>query len=133
MKRPLLCIPAFGFMAAVAAYALEQTVTQHSAMPPAALGSTAPEIASREKMDRKAEKIRNRLGIPSPLDASQTADPLTGYDPMMELYESGLIVPATLEQVEAALKAAAATPDPEDDRAALILKHRGSYRFFVND
>jgi len=133
MKRPLLYIPAFGFMAAVAAYALEKAVTSPSALPPAAVESPAAQITAEKKMNRKAEKVRSRLGIPAPMDASETTDPITGYDPMLELHQSGLIVPATLEEVEAALEAAAATPDPEDDRAALRIKHRGSYRFFLND
>jgi hypothetical protein len=35
-----------------------------------------------------------------------------------------------LEEVENALAKAAATPDTDDDKQALILRHRGSYRFF---
>ena len=81
--------------------------------------------------DRKME-ILNRVGMSAPLDATETTDPITGVDSIQELYDSGFIIPATLEEVEAALKAAAMTPETEDDIAALILRHRGSYRFFLN-
>jgi hypothetical protein len=53
-----------------------------------------------------------------------------GLDPVEEARENGFIIEATLEQVEAALAAAATTPDLEDDKRALDLKHRGSYRFY---
>ena len=81
--------------------------------------------------DRKM-KILSRVGMSAPLDATETTDPITGVDSIQELYDSGFIIPATLEEVEAALKAAAMTPETEDDTAALILRHRGSYRFFLN-
>lgn len=89
--------------------------------------------ALTERMKQQENRIIRRLGISAPIDVSETMDPATEIDTIRELYDSGFIVPATLEQVEAALQAAALTPEPEDDQAALILKHRGSYRFFLID
>ncbi len=94
---------------------------------------TTADTAREQRMKQQAQRIMSRLGMSAPLDATETTDPATGIDAIHELYDSGFIIPATLEEVEAALKAAARTADPEDDKAALILKHRGSYRFFLND
>lgn len=84
-----------------------------------------------QRMEAQRENIISRLGMSAPLDADETTDHTTGIDAIQELQETGFIIPATIEEVESALRAAAETPDPEDDQAALILKHRGSYRFFL--
>lgn len=88
--------------------------------------------AALGRMKTRKMEILSRLGMSAPLDATETTDPITGVDSIQQLYDSGFIIPATLEEVEAALHAAAQTPEPEDDTAALILMHRGSYRFFLN-
>ncbi len=72
-------------------------------------------------------EISKEVGMAAPLDEEL----IDGVDPVVEQWESGYIIPATLQEVKAALAAAAATPDREDDIQALILKHRGSYRFFL--
>jgi len=86
-----------------------------------------------QRMNKRAAEVSRRVGMASSFDANETTDPSTGVDIIKELSDSGVIVPATLEEVEAALAAAALTPETDDDKAALILKHRGSYRFFLND
>jgi hypothetical protein len=88
--------------------------------------------AAIRRMEARKMEILSRVGMSAPLDATETTDPITGVDSVQELYDSGFIIPATLEDVEAALHAAAQTPEAEDDTAALILMHRGSYRFFLN-
>jgi hypothetical protein len=47
--------------------------------------------------------------------------------------KEGWIVPATVDEVAAALARAAATPSLEDDAKAAELAHRGSYRYFLQD
>ncbi len=89
--------------------------------------------ADIRRMEKQAKDIFERVGMSSSLDATETTDPVTGVDVIQELYDCGYIIPVTLEEVEAALKAAQLTPDPEDDIAAQELRHRGSYRFFLND
>lgn len=88
--------------------------------------------AAVSRMKDRKNEILSRVGMSAPLDATETTDPSSGADSIQELYDSGFIIPATLEDVEAALHAAAQTPETEDDTAALILMHRGSYRFFLN-
>lgn len=77
-------------------------------------------------MAMEKNRIRNRLQITAPMEL----DAVNGVDPVTEATENGLIVEATLEEVEAALQAAAATPGTDDDKAAMQLRHRGSYRFY---
>lgn len=84
---------------------------------------------SLRAMEREQKRIVARLQISAPMEIELE----NGIDPVAEAYRSGYIVDATLEEVEAALKAAAATPELEDDKAALRLRHRGSYRFFAPD
>lgn len=81
-----------------------------------------------QAMDAAKEEIEERLDITAPLEL----DLQNGVDPVIVAAEEGMIVEATIEQVEAALAAAAATPEPEDDIEAIILKCRGSYRFFLD-
>ena len=78
-------------------------------------------------MEKEQKRIVDRLQISAPMELELE----NGVDPVLEAYRSGYIVDATLEEVEAAMKAAAATPELEDDKAALRLRHRGSYRFFA--
>jgi len=95
-------------------------------------GPVDHQVEVRRMEDQKCE-ILVRVGMAAPLDAAETTDPSTGVDSVQEIYDSGFIIAVTLEEVEAALHAAAQTPETEDDTNALILMHRGSYRFFINE
>lgn len=96
-----------------------------------ALPAKSPEVPTQDSnaianMDRDAITVLKRVGVAAPMEL----DLDNGVDPIEEAVKNGFIVEATLAQVEAALAAAAATPDLEDDKRALELRHRGSYRFF---
>jgi hypothetical protein len=91
--------------------------------------SAAERAASVPRMEKEQVRIAQRLQMSAPMEIEL----VNGKDPILEAYEDGFIIEATLEQVEAALAAAATTPDPEDDLAAQELRHRGSYRFFSPD
>lgn len=91
--------------------------------------AAADMAAAVERMNAQKLKIGTSLGMSAPMEI----DTEGGADPVMDLYNSGMIVNVTLEEVEKAMADAAATPDPEDDKVALDLKHRGSYRFFLPD
>ncbi len=84
-----------------------------------------PEVVAA-KLDHDQKQVRDRVGIAALMEV----DPDAGPDLVAEGVRSGYIIEVTLEEVEAALASAAATPDPEDDKRALDLRHRGSYRFF---
>ena len=86
------------------------------------------EPVNEEALEAAIAEVGDRVQMSAPMAIEIDA----GVDPVLEAVSLGLIVEATLEQVEAALAAAAATPDPEDDLRALELKHRGSYRFFCD-
>jgi hypothetical protein len=135
MKHRILPLFALCSLAALASSAEESktgtTTNQESSVPTERI-SGAEDQSLTLQMKQQESRIVHRLGMSAPLDAAETTDPATGVDSIQELQDSGFIIPATLEQVEAALKAAAHTPDSEDDKAALILKHRGSYRFFLS-
>ncbi len=94
--------------------------------------ATSTEMAAemRVKMDRAAANVRERLHMSAMLEVS---DDSAEEAEIAELYRSGWIIEATVEEVEAALKAAAATPSLEDDIAAQILAHRASCRFFFKE
>lgn len=92
-----------------------------------AKASEIAKTAAIVRMEKEQARIAARLGMSAPMEI----ETVNGRDPVAELIQSGFVIEATLEQVESALAAAAATPDPEDDQYALELKHRGSYRFFA--
>lgn len=75
------------------------------------------------------QEIERRIGMPAQLGEGVDA---TIDQEIAHMQESGWMIEATVEQVEAALQAARETPDPQDDRAALILAHRASCRFYVD-
>ena len=77
-------------------------------------------------MEEDIQDVQERVHMAAPMEQRLE----NGVDPVEEARANGFIIEATLEQVEAALAAAAATPDLEDDKRALDLKHRGSYRFY---
>lgn len=93
------------------------------------------DIASRqepvdeEALDAAITEVQERVEMSAPMELEIEA----GVDPVIEAVELGLIVDVSLEEVEAALAAAAATPEIEDDQRAMLLKHRGSYRFFCGE
>ena len=80
----------------------------------------------QEFMDQEGMEITRRVGIAAALNLPEEG----GEDPLIEAVKNGFIVEITLAEVEDALAKAAATPDSDDDKQALILRHRGSYRFF---
>jgi hypothetical protein len=84
----------------------------------------------RIKLDRAANNVRERLHMSVMIEASD--DPVEEAE-IAELYRSGWIIDATVDQVEAAIKAAVATPTLEDDIAARILAHRASCRYFFKE
>lgn len=86
------------------------------------------EPVNEEALEAAIDEVGDRVQMSAPMAIEIEA----GVDPVLEAVSLGLIVEATLEQVETALAAAAATPDPEDDLRAIELKHRGSYRFFCD-
>lgn len=96
---------------------------------------TSSETSSGERettmriMVGEQKRIQERLQISAPMEIELE----NGVDPVLEARENGFIIEATLEEVEAALAAAAKTTDPQDDLTAQELKHRGSYRFFTPD
>lgn len=77
-------------------------------------------------MEEDIQDVQERVHMAAPMEQQ----PENGVDPVEEARENGFIIEATLEQLEAAPAAAAAPSDPEDDKLALDLKHRGSYRFY---
>lgn len=79
------------------------------------------------QMKYKKADIIERVGMSAPMELPEPGE----HDFIAKAKEMGWIIDTTLEQVEAALKAAAATPSAEDDIAAMRLAHRGSYRFFM--
>lgn len=93
-------------------------------------GGDASATETQEKLEHASSEVRTRLHRPAMLEVSE--DPGDEAE-IMELYNSGWIIQATVDEVEAALQAAAATPDTEDDRAALVLAHRASCRYFLED
>lgn len=86
------------------------------------------EMAARRiaRMEEEQKRIADRLGMSAPMEIEL----VNGIDPVTEALNDGFIVEATLEEVEAALAKAAATPETTDDVEAYRLAHRGSYRYF---
>lgn len=75
-------------------------------------------------------EVRDRLELPALIvdrgDRGEEAE-------ILELYRSGWIINATVDEVDAALKAAEKTPELEDDVAARVLAHRASCRYFFSE
>lgn len=84
------------------------------------------EDVNRAAMKEAVAEVYERVQMSAPMAVEIEA----GVDPVEEAVDLGLIVEVSLEEVEAALAAAAATPDPQDDLVAMDLRHRGSYRFY---
>lgn len=122
-------LAAFSFVHSVSAVGESpQTKTSDTASAEAA-ADQQQKIDRVAAMDRKQGEISRRVGMSSCLEISNAG----GEDFVAMAQEKGLIVEVTLDEVEAALKAAAATPQREDDLAAMNLAHWGSYRFFLDD
>lgn len=81
-----------------------------------------------DRMVSKRAEIIKRLGMSAPLEAPEAGE----GDFVAEAVAQGIIVEVTLEEVVAAMDAAASTPSNEDDLAAMRLAHFGSYRFFLD-
>lgn len=92
--------------------------------PPPEPPTAAADLAA---MNADIQEVQEKVGMAAPMERQLE----NGVDPIEEARESGFIIEVTLEQVEAAIAAAAATEDPEDDKRAFELKHRGSYRFYA--
>lgn len=108
--------------------------------PPTPPDATTSDVTPTDEPTREVPVDQTTLGdaIAEVQDQVEMSAPMeleveAGIDPVVEAYDLGVIVDVTLEQVEAALAAAALTPEIEDDQAALELKHRGSYRFFCGE
>lgn len=80
-------------------------------------------------MDFKKDKVIARLGMAAPLEVPEAGE----QDFVAIAQKKSLIIECTLEQAEAALKAALATPSEKDDAFAMQMLHWGSYRFYLND
>lgn len=124
-------IPAF------AAFAWSVVAPQPLAEPEETLLPAQAEISAGDevsqmgaKLEQASSEVRARLHMPAMLE--MTDNPADDAE-IAELYQSGWIIDATVEEVEAALKAAAATPGPEDDSAALVFAHRASCRYFLKE
>ena len=85
------------------------------------------EQARIARMDREKKRISERLGVSSPMEREF----VNGKDILADVIASGYLIETTLDEVEAALKQASQTADLEDDKAALELMHRGTFRFFA--
>lgn len=100
--------------------------------PAKASDSPLPECRDTEQtislleLESAEQEVRSRLKISPSMDVQLE----NGVDPVEEARAMGLILEASIEEVEAALAAAQRTPDPADDIQALRLRHRGSYRFY---
>jgi hypothetical protein len=82
------------------------------------------------QIETKAIDIRKRLHLPAMLeDHGNEGEEME----IAELYHSGWIIKASIKEVEAALQAAAATPNLDDDIEARILAHRASCRYFLSE
>ena len=91
--------------------------------------TAAQKTKSHDRMVAKQASIIQRVRMSAPLEF-----PVAGEEDFVKQAEAdGWIIEATLLEVEAALKAAAATPGVEDDIAAKILAHRGSYRYYLDE
>ncbi len=113
-------------------------VTRASHADQSAAGGTSPDATSSKaepaadqariaRMDSEVNLIASRLGMSAPMEEDGQIAP--GF--IERAYAEGGIVDVTLEEVEAAIGAAAKTPGTGDDIDAQVLKHRGSYRFFA--
>ncbi|GAA5121172.1 hypothetical protein JIN84_00345 [Luteolibacter yonseiensis] len=92
--------------------------------------TSGPDSEVQARLEQAASEIRTRLHRPAMLEVS---DNPADEAEIAELYHSGWIIDATVDEVEAALQAAEATPEPEDNVAALILAHRASCRYFLEE
>lgn len=127
---PILALSAsaiIGWSAITRASQADQTVPMDTESEGAS-GKAEPSVdrARIDRMEAEQRRIAERLGMSAPMEIEL----VNGIDPVVEALENGFIIEATLEEVEAALAKAAATPQKEDDIEAYRLVHRGSYRFF---
>ena len=99
-----------------------------------AIAASTTEATTLEKeklharMVSKQAEIYKRVGMSAPMELPEVGE----SDFVTTAMEEGRIIEATLEEVEAALIAAGATPSRQDDIAAMRMAHRGSYRYFLD-
>lgn len=104
------------------AFSAEPEISRQSA-------AAAQNDAALKQMEKDQARVVARLGVSAPMELELE----NGIDPIQKAVENGFIIEVTLEEVESALAAAAATTDVEDDKYALMLLHRGSYRYFSQE
>lgn len=105
------------------------TTVTWSAIAFSAEPSTVKKTDTAALMDSKKAEILKRVGMSAPMEQPEAGE----EDFVAEAQKNGLIIEVSLEEVEAALKAAAATPSHEDDIVAMRLMQWGSYRFYLDE
>ena len=89
-----------------------------------------PAAPSEEvQLAQDIKEVETRVGMSAPMEA----EIINGVDPVAESADLGWLIDVTIDQVEAAVDSAAATPGNDDDIEAMRLKHQGSYRFYSGD
>ena len=127
---PVLTLSASAVIGWSAITRASQTDKTSEAMSSSHDPSDKKSAAMRVKLDRASAKVRDRLHMSCMIEVSD--DPAEEAE-IAELFRSGWIIEATVEDVEAARQAATATPGLEDDAAAQALAHRASCRFFFKE
>jgi hypothetical protein len=90
--------------------------------------SEAPADQARiARMEAEQKRLAERLRVSSPMER----EIVNGKDLLADAVSSGYLIEVTAEQVEKALQDASLTATLEDDKAALDLLHRGTFRFFA--
>jgi hypothetical protein len=82
------------------------------------------------KLKEKATEIRKRLKLPSVI--ANSGDESEEME-IAEMFESGWIIRASVDDVESMLLAAASTPSLEDDVEARVMAHRASCRYYLSE
>jgi hypothetical protein len=110
--------------------ALSEEVASSPISPTESQADVATSSVSEEEQRLVAaeELIRDRINI-APMFVQQEG---SETDQVVDLQAMGMIIEVTLEEVEAALAAAAATEEPEDDIEAARLQQWGSYRYYLD-
>ncbi len=101
-----------------------------SATRPASETLLRKEEAVAGKIRAAEENIRRRIGMPAQLEAG--TDPARDAE-VEHMRETGWLIEAGVEEVEAAIAAAKATPGKQDDVEAMAFAHRASCRFYMEE
>ncbi len=127
IKLAAILLPSLALLG-VTAFALDSGADSQAAASPGSPVATEDAAAVARMEEQKAEII-TRVGMSAPMELPEDDE----EDFVTEAQKIGWIVEVSLDEVEAALKAAAATPSHDDDIAAKRLAHRGSYRFYLDE